>query len=188
MAPHEARRRLRVLREGVAARVADTLAARPWWPCRRGCDLCCRRLARPLAISAAEWGDLAEGLAALPPAERATALARARGLARDEAAGALEGAHVRCPFLDEAEGACSLYEHRPLACRTYGFYVARDHDQHCDLVTREVEERGDDLIWGNADALRVAAEGALGEPLPFAEGLRRLEAALARSGGPAGTT
>ena len=31
------------------------MAARPDWPCKRGCDDCCRSLASPMRISRAEW-------------------------------------------------------------------------------------------------------------------------------------
>lgn len=30
---------------------------------------------------------------------------------------------IPCPALDLESGACELYEHRPVACRTYGFAV-----------------------------------------------------------------
>lgn len=31
-----------------------------------------------------------------------------------------------CPMLDETEGACPVYAQRPVACRTYDFYVQRE--------------------------------------------------------------
>ena len=36
------------------------------WPCRRGCDGCCRRLAEIPQLTMAEWDLLREGLLLLP--------------------------------------------------------------------------------------------------------------------------
>jgi hypothetical protein len=36
------------------------------WPCRRGCDGCCRRLAEIPRLAIAEWAFLREGLLLLP--------------------------------------------------------------------------------------------------------------------------
>ncbi|MBW4469884.1 MAG: hypothetical protein KME45_05710 [Stenomitos rutilans HA7619-LM2] len=38
----------------IEARAQAIRADRDWWPCRRGCDACCRRLAYPPELSAAE--------------------------------------------------------------------------------------------------------------------------------------
>jgi len=68
---------------------------------------------------------------------------------------------VPCPLLDPARGACLVYEARPIACRTYGYYTERDGGLHCSLVTRELEARGtaDEVVWGHGEAIsRALAE------------------------------
>lgn len=71
-----------------------------------------------------------------------------------------------CAFLDPAHGACLIYQHRPIACRTYGFYVdERGVGLYCESIQKGVEG-GDfaDVVWGNHSALeaRLAALGAPG--------------------------
>ena len=60
-----------------------------------------------------------------------------------------------CPFLED--GACLVYEVRPVACRTYGFYVDRDGGQYCELVGA----LNADVVWGNGASVDVDL-GALG--------------------------
>ena len=57
-----------------------------------------------------------------------------------------------CPLLERETGACLVYDQRPVACRTYGFYVERDKGLYCGLI-RERVERGEvqDVIWGNQE-------------------------------------
>lgn len=146
-------KRLPVLHEEIDARVAAVVAARPDWPCRRGCDDCCRSLAEPPRITEAEWTLLREAIAALP-AER---------LARVEAAFAarLAGEELRaCPLLED--GACSVYAARPLACRTYGFYLGRDGGRWCARIEERVASGAcDDVIFGNHDAFASRDERSL---------------------------
>jgi Fe-S-cluster containining protein len=56
---------------------------------------------------------------------------------------------VICPMLNQSLGACRVYAHRPVACRTYGFYVQRDKGLSC----QEIESRvagSDGLRWCGA--------------------------------------
>jgi Fe-S-cluster containining protein len=77
---------------------------------------------------------------------------------------------VVCPYLDEQEGACRIYEARPIACRTYGFFVTRDQDQYCEQIEAEVNNRREDtIVWGNAEAIRTNLEQMSGTPIPFEE-------------------
>ena len=69
---------------------------------------------------------------------------------------------VVCPLLDPVSGACPVYAARPVACRTYGFYVQRELGLYC----REIESRVADgalsaVVWGNHDAIdrRLACLG-----------------------------
>lgn len=115
----------------------------------------------------AEWDLLREGLDALAPEVRAQVDGRIEELATLERQGTLPR-HIVCPMLDEAEGACRVYAHRPGACRTYGFYVERGIGLHCAMITEAVAARPDDeapIVWGNAVSVdyalaRLACEGA----------------------------
>jgi len=106
-------------------------------PCRAGCGACCRQL---VPVSPAEAVQLAELVAGMPDERQAELRERFRAtLATLEERGLLGrlrrpaslktlagrrkiGAEyfrlwLPCPFLEEER--CSLYPHRPLACREY---------------------------------------------------------------------
>ncbi len=126
-----------------------------WLACRIGCTQCCLGT---FAITQLDALRLREGWRALRRAdpERAERVRqRAREawsrhaphfpggaetgvFAEDEAAE--EAFHERtgddpCPALDPATGACELYAHRPITCRTFGPAVraAGDALGHCEL-------------------------------------------------------
>jgi Fe-S-cluster containining protein len=43
-----------------------------------------------------------------------------------------------------------VYTQRPVACRTYGFYVQRKLGLYCrDIESREAEGALVDVVWGN---------------------------------------
>lgn len=144
------------LHADIEARVRTIREHRPDWLCGKGCDACCRRLAEVPQLTAAEWGVLRQGLAALPPE-------RMREIVRDMAA--LAGQRSRpvvCPLLDRMTGACPVYAQRPVACRTYGFYVQRDLGLYCrDIEARVAAGALADVVWGNHDAVdrRLAVLG-----------------------------
>jgi Fe-S-cluster containining protein len=153
----------------IDARVQAIRGNRPDWPCAKGCDGCCRRLAEVPRLAAAEWDLLREGLAALP-AERL------REIRRAVAALAGQGSRpVVCPLLDQAAGACTVYARRPVACRTYGFYVQRDLGLYChDIETRVAAGTLADVVWGNHDAIDHRLAG-FGEMRPLTEWFKRWE-------------
>jgi len=140
----------------VDARSTDIGAAHAWWPCRRGCDHCCRNLAAPLPITEPEWRYLQEGLRQLPDEALADVRARLAELPSSRP--------YPCPLLDRASGACRVYAHRPLACRAYGFAHARDGGRWCHLISALLDRHGDgDIVWANQDALERTV-AALGGP------------------------
>jgi uncharacterized protein len=139
----------------IAAEVSD-------WPCRRGCDLCCRRLARIPEATAAEW-EIVE----LDDEVRMGVERRVEELK-------LQSAPFTCPFLDTEAGSCLIYEQRPIACRTYGFYVEREAGLYCgDIQARVRRGELDLVVWGNQCGVDSLLD-ALGPRIPLTE--RRLSA------------
>jgi Fe-S-cluster containining protein len=120
----------------------------PDWLCGLGCDGCCHRLAEVPRLTAAEWDWLREGLAELPPE-------RLREIGQDIAALAGQPSRpIVCPLLDRSTGACQVYAYRPVACRTYGFYVQRDQGLYCkDIQSRVAGGAWAEVVWGNQDAI-----------------------------------
>lgn len=86
--------------------------------CRRGCNYCCHY---HVYVSAPEAFALAAHVRGLPAIEREAVLDRLRRNAAQAAELGLD-AHIQtniaCAFLD-AQGDCSVYELRPLACRRH---------------------------------------------------------------------
>jgi uncharacterized protein len=105
-------------------------------------------------ITRAEWERLRDALDMLDESgraevERAFADRRAQGAARP----------IVCPLLDK-RGLCRVYEARPIACRSYGFYADHEGVLGCDRILALAGEP--DVVWGNHEALLRSA-GALGE-------------------------
>ena len=118
------------------------------WLCGLGCDGCCHRLAEIPLLTAAEWDWLKVGLVALPP-EQLQEIGRGIVALTEQTA-----RPIVCPMLDQTAGACRVYVHRPVACRTYGFYVQRDKGLYCkDIETRVADGNWAEVVWGNQDAV-----------------------------------
>jgi uncharacterized protein len=136
---------LQELRAAAAFRANEITTRYADWPCRKGCADCCRSLARPPELSEIEWREVEAGLALLPAAIRSEVEARR----------ARHGEPPQtCAFLDQASGACLIYAHRPIVCRTYGFYMDdRGIGFYCGLIRRRVEA-GEfaEAVWGNHSA------------------------------------
>lgn len=81
--------------------------------CRAGCSSCCHAW---LTVSPVEAEELRAGIRALSPEDRSALAARGRRELEREARGETE---PRCAMLSDA-GQCTVYEHRPLVCRTQG--------------------------------------------------------------------
>lgn len=155
--------------------------------CRLGCTLCCHGL---FEISAADVSTIAQGLEALDPetrravAERAEAAIEAsqHPVLRECTPEEKETFFARaddlpCPFLG-ATGACTIYDHRPLVCRTFGLPIrdgAQFLGEECELnfegATEEERERAAwDLQW--EDELGPEDEFTIPEAIVLIERVR----------------
>ncbi len=144
------------LHEDINGRVDDIRTHHPDWLCRMGCDFCCRRLAEIPRLTEAEWDLLKTGLLALSKKQFFSVVEKINDLS------VLNKGPIECPMLDQSTGACRVYEHRPVACRTYGFYVQRDLGLYCNDIKTEVEQGAlADVVWGNHDTIdrRLSALG-----------------------------
>lgn len=155
--------RLYQIDEEVRRRGAQVTAERPDWPCRRGCDDCCRHLASVPRVSRVEWARVAEALWALPGA----VTERIRASVADERP-------VVCPLLDRESGVCLVYEARPVACRAYGFYAERQYVLGCHRIEAMAAE-APEVVWGNHPALERDL-AALGETAELFRWLAREDA------------
>lgn len=156
----------------IDARVEAIRMDRPDWLCGKGCDGCCRQLAEVPRLTSAEWELLRAGLAALP-AQQLGQIRRELGkLGKPATAPALPGECARrvvCPLLDRTSGACPVYAQRPVACRSYGFYVQRDLGLYCAAIESRVADGAlADVVWGNHDAIDQRLAG-LGEVRSLSE-------------------
>lgn len=97
--------------------------------CGRGCSLCCYGL---FEIGSGDVPVIAEGLEQLHPMRRQKIIRRSLEIVESSAHPNLRECSPEekeaffdrtqatpCPNLDD-EGACMMYEHRPLVCRTFG--------------------------------------------------------------------
>jgi len=136
------------LHADIEARVQAIRAGHSDWQCRKGCDGCCRRLAEVPQLTPPEWDLLCEGLAALAPD-------KLEKISRDMAALASQQSRpLICPLLDQSTNGCQAYTQRPVACRTYGFYVQRDLGLYChDIESRVAGGTLANVVWGNHDAI-----------------------------------
>ncbi len=136
--------------------------------CRLGCTLCCQGL---FEISAADLVVLMEGLRQLDREALVDLVRKSLGsierldhpdLSNLDEAGKREffdgpAAVEPCPALS-SEGACTIYSHRPLLCRTFGLPVREGEEyrgEECELnftaSSRADKERAAwDLEWEDA--------------------------------------
>jgi uncharacterized protein len=139
---------LRVLYNDIQARVSSISSSQPDWPCRKGCDHCCRHLAELPSATKEEWQQARIALKLLATETQEDIAARISQLAEKI------DKPIVCPFLHKESGSCSIYEARPTACRTYGFYVERDQGLYCRKIQSRVEEGlCQQVVWGNAESI-----------------------------------
>lgn len=120
--------------------------------CRRGCTDCCHHL---FQITELEAAFISTAVKSLPPEKLQPMKQRTRQYVRDrekllsdrqvpDAWGSLPppGLRLACPALED--GACQIYDHRPLICRKYGMplYNPQKPDQvfACELNFKPGEE------------------------------------------------
>jgi Fe-S-cluster containining protein len=152
------------LHAAVEARTRSTADTHPWWPCRKGCDDCCRRLAAAPVLTEPEWVLVREALTGLPEAVR-SAVERRIAMLSDVRQ------PIVCPMLDTACGACLIYDARPVACRTYGFYVDREGGLYCPKI-EDAAASAAGIIWGNQEAVESRLD-AIGTRLPITDWFAR---------------
>jgi uncharacterized protein len=95
--------------------------------CRAGCSGCCHH---HLSVFAVEAEAVREAIAGMPIEVRGIIETQAREVIKREA----DGQPVACPLL--VENRCSIYETRPLICRTQGLPLlleAEDGGQEVDF-------------------------------------------------------
>ena len=157
------------LHANIDARVQAVREGYPDWLCGKGCDNCCRRLAAIPQLTVAEWDFLREGLAAVPFDQLREIRWEMSVLSGQSSAPFV------CPLLERTTGACPVYAQRPVACRTYGFYVQRDLGLYChEIEARVADGEFSDVVWGNHDAIDQQLAG-LGETRALNEWFEDLE-------------
>ncbi len=163
---------LPILYREIEDRCRETAESLPPWPCRRGCDDCCRRLAEPPRLVREEWRRIEIGLQGLAPEVRSEIEDRLVATAE------LDTGPVVCPFLELESGACGIYDHRPSTCRTYGFYQLRDGAAYCRIVEEhadrdtEASPWASKIVWGRQESIDHRLKQAYGAPIPLRQWLR----------------
>ena len=149
--------RLYQILDEIGLRTAEIAAAHGDWPCRKGCDDCCRHLASVPRITGGEWRLLAGAMEALPAGTRDSVRQHIRDSAR-------QSRPIVCPLLDCDSGTCLVYDARPAACRAYGFYAEREYVLGCGRI-ESISRESPEIVWGNHQALeeRMSQPGASAE-------------------------
>jgi Fe-S-cluster containining protein len=136
------------LHDDIDERVSAIRLENPDWLCRMGCDGCCHRLAQIPELTLAEWTLFREGFATLSDEKQQEIRQNVATLSSQSPRS------IVCPMLDKAAGACLIYAYRPVACRTYGFYVERDKGLYCHDIELRVEQGElNNVVWGNHDTV-----------------------------------
>ena len=135
--------------------------------CRLGCTGCCHGV---FEIGSADVAMITDALRAADPETRALLVARSREILETFDAPSIRDCDesekkaffaraddVACPALAD-DGACRIYEHRPLVCRTFGLPIREGRSylgQECELnfisaLREEKESAAWDLEWEDA--------------------------------------
>ena len=144
------------LHTDIDARI-NTIRTHHDWQCKMGCDSCCHRLASIPSLTRMEWDLLCIGLTNLSP-DILHDIKRAMTELSTSSTPL-----VVCPMLDKSQGLCRVYEYRPVACRTYGYYMQHDKGLYCGEILEQVERGAlNEVVWGNQNVIDRRL-GALGE-------------------------
>lgn len=119
-----------------------TKASRKHWDCKSGCSMCC---SEPVTISEPEAIYMARILRdSISEAEIGSAIDALR-THTDRTAGIPDRvtwhrARIRCPFLHDTSGVCTIYEARPANCRAHNSLSVSDcekqvEDPHMNVRT-----------------------------------------------------
>ena len=130
-------------REMEKSKLQAMLEGRPITCGGPGCNSCCRG---DIEVSGAELADV---LPRIPARAFADVLERA-----EEIEGDYWRERAPCPILDQETGLCPIYEHRPMACRTYQVVSPR---VQCTVVTRDDAQPVARLVSNRAMALILKA-------------------------------
>ena len=111
---------------------------------------------------------MAAAVARLPTPIQAVVEQKIEALLRHSVEQTLSAAVV-CPYLDAQAAACRIDDARLLACRRYGFFVARDQNQYCKQIETEVNDCSDAaIVWSHAEALHQDSARLSGPSITFA--------------------
>ena len=130
-------------REMAKSRLQAVIEGRPVTCGGPGCNSCCRG---DIEVSGAELADL---LPRIPASAFTGVLDRAEEIEDD-----YWRERAPCPILDKETGLCPIYEHRPMACRTYQVITP---PEKCVVVTRDDAQPVARLVPNRAMALILKA-------------------------------
>lgn len=156
--------------------------------CGSGCNLCCYGL---FEISPSDAAIIGEALTRLPPQHRAAIVRRAEALMEttshpdirslsvaDKEAWFSSVSEVPCPALG-SDGLCSIYQDRPMICRTFGLPIREGAEyigDICELNFHEAsEEEKREAAWDieNEDPVAEDEQYTIPEAIVMANRLLR---------------
>jgi len=132
------------------------------WPCNKGCDYCCNNIEHMPYLTIEEIEMLNEGIKLLDKHVIENIKVKIKNLNE-------HFTHFKCPFIS-SEGHCLVYDHRPIACRTYGFYISninKSKGLFCYKIQElESSNKLNHIIWGNYNVISTQLE-SMGKQIPI---------------------
>ncbi len=146
----------------LAEDLARLSPARGEWACERGCSWCCHQW---VSVTPAEAIGIAESLREAFPDEwmprlRGLLASRCERIATMTGFADYERAQLPCAFL-AGDGACGIYEWRPVMCRSYHSLDRRQcAERHADGGVGEVTLDSVTIVTGRAviNGVKIASE------------------------------
>ena len=157
--------RLTSLHKDIEKSAARIQACHPEWPCQKGCGSCCHQLAEIPRITSIEWLLLYEGLKQLDQ----------DALSEIQQSVSHWEPHIKgpltCPFLDKTSESCRVYPYRPIACRTYGFFMDRGTGLFCKMIEERLfNQHEPPVVFGNQRSVELQM-AQFGEQKPLTDWL-----------------